>query len=270
MYSSNSAPPPRPSPFIWTCHVCNLTLPLAATTRCLSCSHSFCAGRPSNSILPPRQSKKTRRSHITKACGSTFDYQGWQAWGEWRRQRDDPVSDDSAEEQDSKDIEQECKGVRTENRNCEKNCDFPSQCRWAPRLSAASASALAPASIQTSNAQLRYRNLLLSHQLERSELRAIKETLIFSGGGGGSAAAGVKIETKTKTLSSIDEREKSEAYKQDLTFPSLDFSAFKAQDDRRMKPVEAGFRDQQIKVRSGRDIQGNDVTQVEMKDVEIY
>lgn len=62
-----------------------------------------------------------RRRCRGKACTSEFDYAGWSTWGQWRanelrlRGEDDMIVDDDG-------------GVV--HQNCEKNCRYPSQCRW--------------------------------------------------------------------------------------------------------------------------------------------
>ena len=93
-------------PWLWTCHLCRSHFPLAATRRCLEDGHYFCAGTSVD-----RKSGKIKKHN---SCGSEFDYIGWKAWGDWRREyhrqkKSDPV-------QGSKD--------------CANHCDFPSECRW--------------------------------------------------------------------------------------------------------------------------------------------
>lgn len=53
------------------------------------------------------------------ACGSTFDYTGWRRYGKWRREVNG--------------IEEDPYAI-TLHENCEMDCDFPSQCRWQPRI----------------------------------------------------------------------------------------------------------------------------------------
>ncbi|KAI0130347.1 hypothetical protein BJ170DRAFT_312152 [Xylariales sp. AK1849] len=75
-------PPPQPRPWVWQCCCCNATYRLGCTQRCLTCSHAYCTP-----VTPPRQNKKRRvdknGQYIT--CRAEFDYNGWNAWGAWRR-----------------------------------------------------------------------------------------------------------------------------------------------------------------------------------------
>lgn len=61
-----------------------------------------------------------KRRYRGKACTSEFDYAGWSAWGQWRANElrlrgEDNMTDDED-------------GVVRQN--CERNCLYPSQCRW--------------------------------------------------------------------------------------------------------------------------------------------
>lgn len=75
---------------------------LSCTRRCLSCGHIFCQPRQGQEIienqetraidpnapLSPRlrrQAKNRARSKKHTPCASEFDFQGWAAWGSWRR-----------------------------------------------------------------------------------------------------------------------------------------------------------------------------------------
>ncbi|MCJ1399241.1 hypothetical protein MMC11_002443 [Xylographa trunciseda] len=112
-----SRPPPTIPPlWTWSCHRCSEHYPIGATRRCLHDGHYFCSG---NTIDKKGHTKKH------KACGSLFDYVGWKAWGEWRR--------DSS----SRKRRRGPKILREEGCGCGTECDFPSQCRWKPRLSTA-------------------------------------------------------------------------------------------------------------------------------------
>ncbi|MCJ1393660.1 hypothetical protein MMC18_006536 [Xylographa bjoerkii] len=109
-------PPPPPPAWTWTCHRCSEHYPLGATRRCLQDGHYFCSG---NTV--------DKKGHVKKhkACGSMFDYVGWKAWGEWRR------------DLSSRKRRRGPKMLREESCGCGTECDFPSQCRWKPRLSTA-------------------------------------------------------------------------------------------------------------------------------------
>jgi hypothetical protein len=95
-------PPESPLPWIWQCHLCRNRYPLGVTRRCLYDGHYYCSGETNVKNL-----KKKRKGH---ACSSEFDYEGWDEYGDWRREALQAV--------DNK---------RTLKR-CEK-CDFPSMCR---------------------------------------------------------------------------------------------------------------------------------------------
>ncbi|MCJ1419599.1 hypothetical protein MMC32_005954 [Xylographa parallela] len=109
-------PPPLPPVWTWSCHHCSEHYPLGATRRCLQDGHYFCSG-----------STIDRRGYVRKhkACGSVFDYIGWKTWGDWRR--------DIA----SRKRRRGPRILRKEGCGCGTECDFPSQCRWKPRLSTA-------------------------------------------------------------------------------------------------------------------------------------
>ncbi|MCJ1282491.1 hypothetical protein MMC26_001814 [Xylographa opegraphella] len=109
-------PPPPPPAWTWTCHHCSENYPLGATRRCLQDGHYFCSG----STIDQRGNV---RKH--KACGSVFDYIGWKAWGDWRR------------ETATRKRRRGPKILREHRCGCGTECDFPSQCRWKPRLSTA-------------------------------------------------------------------------------------------------------------------------------------
>ncbi|EME42169.1 hypothetical protein DOTSEDRAFT_36094 [Dothistroma septosporum NZE10] len=76
-------PPPEPLHWLWQCHRCNRVYHLGVTRRCLDDGHFFCAGTTVVKRSKKDGYKKTIRH---RACASEFDYQGWKAWGNWRRQ----------------------------------------------------------------------------------------------------------------------------------------------------------------------------------------
>ncbi|KAK4613279.1 hypothetical protein CLAFUW4_09496 [Fulvia fulva] len=76
-------PPPEPLHWLWQCHRCNRVYQLGVTRRCLDDGHLFCAGTTVVKRSKRNGYKKTLRH---QACASEFDYQGWKAWGKWRRQ----------------------------------------------------------------------------------------------------------------------------------------------------------------------------------------
>ncbi|KAL1960103.1 hypothetical protein VTO42DRAFT_275 [Malbranchea cinnamomea] len=100
-----SAPLAKPMPWIWICHICKACIPLGATNRCLSCSHTFCTG-------------STGRAHGKRkdgSCVSKFDFVAWRSMVSWKQHR--------AQEQDAK-----------KEKGCHVHCNFPGECfgRWAP------------------------------------------------------------------------------------------------------------------------------------------
>lgn len=92
--------PYTPRPWRWQCHKCYTWYTLSCTRRCLECSHVFCQKRqPSHndntnlfgSLFSPRLLRKYRneqrkgRKKRSGPCESEFDFEGWAAWGSWRR-----------------------------------------------------------------------------------------------------------------------------------------------------------------------------------------
>jgi hypothetical protein len=100
---------------------------LAATRRCLEDGHRFCAGTTTIKKKKGSNQTKTIVKHH-KACASEFDYQGWKAWGEWRRQylAVAKYEDDERTGKSSK-----CAGAK---RDCWNICDYPSECRWEQQI----------------------------------------------------------------------------------------------------------------------------------------
>jgi hypothetical protein len=95
--------PARPLPWLWTCHQCGTTYPLAATRRCLQDGHFFCSGST--------YSTRTGRTRRHRSCSSEFDYMGWTKMAEWR-------------------LSTQSTAPITHQKDCWKNCDYPSECRW--------------------------------------------------------------------------------------------------------------------------------------------
>lgn len=118
---------------------------LAVTRRCLDDGHLFCAGTTVIKRSKKNGYKKTIRH---QACASEFDYQGWKAWGIWRRALAEDVA--AAELQ----FANKDQGLAVRNhivpsegqwlngrwmqdlsptqstKDCEARCDYPSECRW--------------------------------------------------------------------------------------------------------------------------------------------
>ncbi|MCJ1474122.1 hypothetical protein MMC13_002780 [Lambiella insularis] len=117
-------PPEVPALWTWSCHHCHRHYPLAATRRCLNDGHYFCSGATLD--------KRLGRVKKHAACGSVFDYVGWRDYGEWRR--------------DVRSRKRK-RGPKTLSENvlgCEGECDFPSECRWRPRLEKENQTSVSP------------------------------------------------------------------------------------------------------------------------------
>jgi hypothetical protein len=87
--------------------------------------------------------KKTVRH---KACASEFDYQGWKAWGVWRRDVQEQIEaaetleaflefgdrDGDVKMADSPTISNGglSKPAKIYGKDCWNDCDYPSECRW--------------------------------------------------------------------------------------------------------------------------------------------
>ncbi|KAF2421823.1 hypothetical protein EJ08DRAFT_682842 [Tothia fuscella] len=119
-----ATPPSAPLQWLWQCHSCRSTYPIAATRRCLEDGHFFCAG---TTIVKKKTDAGAADGKVLvkrhKACASEFDYQSWKAWGEWRRLYF--VSADSKKRR----VKQ--MGVK---RDCWNFCDYPSECRWGKQV----------------------------------------------------------------------------------------------------------------------------------------
>ncbi|KAK5135715.1 hypothetical protein LTR08_004701 [Meristemomyces frigidus] len=149
-----SPPPSNPLRWLWQCHMCNRVYQLGVTRRCLDDGHLFCAG-----TTTVKRSRKTNKKVVRhKACASEFDYQGWKAWGAWRRsvieQAMAAEALAAAQEFEDEDVTlplsvpiapQEGRwlnGVWTKkpatlkstkdfwHKDCWNTCDYPSECRW--------------------------------------------------------------------------------------------------------------------------------------------
>lgn len=105
----SSDPPPSPYKWMWYCHHCRTGYEVGVTRRCLIDDHQLCYGQPIK--------KRSKKNKKVRSCQSEFDYAGWQNWGAWKRAQ--TGSNPSA--------------LAQPERNCFGNCDWPSQCRWAPK-----------------------------------------------------------------------------------------------------------------------------------------
>ncbi|KAK4239214.1 hypothetical protein C8A03DRAFT_14377 [Achaetomium macrosporum] len=82
-------PPPAPRRWRWQCHECGFVYPLACTRRCLYCSHEFCTN-----LTPYREKRRSSRRQRGWICRSEFDYRGWEAWGTYRRTKEEEEATD--------------------------------------------------------------------------------------------------------------------------------------------------------------------------------
>ena len=133
--------PLTPERWQWQCCVGHehSTWPLTVTNRCLICGHRFCAGK---------EEKRGRSKARAKYCSSYFDYTGWEKIGRWRRtvlKGSEKISstDGYASNSDKDDEDEERDPMeRPKHWNCEIDCDFPSECRWIPKLMGTTASGI--------------------------------------------------------------------------------------------------------------------------------
>ncbi|KAL1590734.1 hypothetical protein WHR41_00525 [Cladosporium halotolerans] len=157
-------PPQEPLRWLWQCHCCSRIYHLGTTRRCLDDGHYFCAGAPVTKRDRKTGLRVTRKS---RACASEFDYQGWKAWGAWRRdvgeQRRAAAALTAVVEGDEK-IEDVAtavprplfapdegawfggvfmeEGAASEQafkrleKDCWNTCDYPSECRWGKQFGA--------------------------------------------------------------------------------------------------------------------------------------
>lgn len=156
-------PPNDPLGWLWQCHVCHRVYQLKITRRCLDDGHYFCAG--TTTVKRRRRSGTSIKIVKHKACASEFDYAGWKAWGEWRRDIADRKSGlfvfveeehryrDGSDDEDtverivrkvpnslaggawsselwSETMDAEAEITVPPKKDCWNRCDYPSECRW--------------------------------------------------------------------------------------------------------------------------------------------
>jgi hypothetical protein len=129
--------PPKPAPWTWRCHICGSLYRLGVTRRCLNDGHIFCTstaslagkeesisrlGAESNNDHDHNNKstrKRKRRERQTEACQNEFDYSGWAAYNEWRRNVRRGIEADYS-----------MSGWRGKRRkwDCLGDCDYPSEC----------------------------------------------------------------------------------------------------------------------------------------------
>ncbi|KAH7153289.1 hypothetical protein EDB81DRAFT_452310 [Dactylonectria macrodidyma] len=114
-----SRPPPDPSCWSWKCHSCGRMYNLAATRRCLHCSHRSCIGKPPN------------KENRYRVCRSAFDYEGWAAIGYYRRSQKDlssAIQENRARQTKAELDEERLNRFINRTHDCSKDCDYPSEC----------------------------------------------------------------------------------------------------------------------------------------------
>ncbi|KAF7190875.1 hypothetical protein HII31_08034 [Pseudocercospora fuligena] len=145
-------PPPESLHWLWQCHKCNRVYQLGVTRRCLDDGHFFCAG----TTVVKRSKKGNGGKRVVRhaACASEFDYQGWKAWGNWRRAVVERVEAAEALMVAEEMFEKEMNGnimvpegrwfqgrwttkpeardvaAGAQKKDCWMKCDYPSECRW--------------------------------------------------------------------------------------------------------------------------------------------
>lgn len=141
--------PPPPLQWLWQCHQCRRTYSLGVTRRCLEDGHEFCAG--TTTVKTWRRPLRAVRAKRGKACASEFDYQGWKAWGRWKRSgetravpweessSDSDLESDESSEDDFRASSGSCSDgtpaqTTTPPKDCWNMCDYPSECRWGKRF----------------------------------------------------------------------------------------------------------------------------------------
>lgn len=82
-----------------------------------------------------RRGKRGIKRH--QPCTSEFDYEGWKAWGEWKR------LEAELQKALAESAETVLGTVIAEKKDCWNHCDYPSECRWGPKLKYQNPSVLA-------------------------------------------------------------------------------------------------------------------------------
>ena len=113
-----------PLPWLWSCHHCHTRYPLGATRRCLHDGHYFCGGT-TVSLLTGRPIKRH------KACGSEFDYVGWEDMAEWRAASQRAAATAARTYATTMTTTATAEGRK--RKSCETSCKFPSDCHYTQR-----------------------------------------------------------------------------------------------------------------------------------------
>jgi hypothetical protein len=119
--ASRPPPPEAPYPWVWQCHACGAAYRLSCTRRCLNCGHHVCW-----SVTPSPAPKRRRRGG---PCKAEFDYQGWAAWGRWRRQEAGANGEEKARNREAR--------FASNEHDCFLYCDYPSECHYKRQETAA-------------------------------------------------------------------------------------------------------------------------------------
>ncbi|PSK56730.1 Exosome complex exonuclease dis3 [Elsinoe australis] len=151
--------PAEPLAWLWQCHICHRTYRLTVTRRCLDDGHYFCSGM---TVISKRDQKP--RVKRRRACASEFDYNGWKAVGEWKRK----VTAAADEEVDGDKENTEFEKKQTNKKDCWKNCDYPSQCRWGARVTTEPKREVLPTVVEETSDVANKENKLSESQLPKT------------------------------------------------------------------------------------------------------
>lgn len=126
--TSGIAAPSSPLSWIWQCHKCHRSYQLGVTRRCLDDGHHFCSG--TTTVKSYRKGNLPKRKRH-KACASEFDYQGWKAWGRWKRAGGrNKLQYPKVELATSPSGKYAQVKSAKSKKDCWNTCDYPSECRW--------------------------------------------------------------------------------------------------------------------------------------------
>ncbi|KAF2755796.1 hypothetical protein EJ05DRAFT_503246 [Pseudovirgaria hyperparasitica] len=141
-------PPVEPLAWIWKCHMCQRQYPLGATRRCPIDGHYFCSGTTKLHAWRTQGKAKGNgkaKKHYHEACAHEFDFNGWLAYGDWRRaQKKKKTTASPTNARIDSPMHQyftntvaaaTSPAARTragEPRDCWHACNYPSECRHGP------------------------------------------------------------------------------------------------------------------------------------------
>ncbi|KAH6669804.1 hypothetical protein B0J14DRAFT_671427 [Halenospora varia] len=140
--------------WIWRCHLCHRVYRLGVTRRCLDDGHYFCSISEGESTYAITKADGTKITKVRRSCASEFDYSAWGIYNIWRREvrlhkiarlkktalRNSMVENSRTDEKQKLRKERNAalagrwRGSignaleRWGERDCWKDCDFPSEC----------------------------------------------------------------------------------------------------------------------------------------------